>query len=337
VRARLTSLAISGNGEALARDILGRSPAMRSLREAIARAAVTPFPVLIEGESGTGKELAARALHELSGRGGGPFVAVNCGAFPETLLEAELFGVEKGAFTGATARKPGRFERANGGTLFLDEVGEMPVGAQVKLLRALQEGEIERLGGTQTVKVDVRLVAATSKDLGREVAEGRFREDLYYRLNVVEIRLPPLSWRREDIPLLADHFLRRFAAKNGKSVRGFTPEALAALEDYAWPGNVRELEHAVERAVVLARGDVLDVGDLPETVRKGPRGAAGHVVIPIGTPLEEVERRVLHETLRHTGGDKSMAARLLGIATRTIYRKLERDVTRRDEDEPGET
>jgi two-component system response regulator HydG len=213
-------------------------------------------------------------------------------------------------------------------------VGEMPVGAQVKLLRVLQESEIERLGGTQTVPVDVRVVAATSKDLGREVAEGRFREDLYYRLNVVEIRLPPLSWRREDIPLLADHFLRRFAVKNAKAVRGFSPEALAALEDYAWPGNVRELEHAVERAVVLARGEVLDVGDLPDTVRKGPRGAAGHVVIPIGTPLEEVERRVLHETLRHTGGDKSMAARLLGIATRTIYRKLERDGPRREDDTP---
>ena len=318
------------------RRLVGQSPAFRSFLDTLKQAAPSTATVLLLGESGTGKELAARALHELSGRGNGPFVAVNCGAFPETLLEAELFGVEKGAFTGATARKPGRFERANGGTLFLDEVGEMPVGAQVKLLRALQEGEIERLGGTQTVKVDVRLVAATSKDLGREVAEARFREDLYYRLNVVEIRLPPLSWRREDIPLLADHFLRRFAAKNGKSVRGFSPEALAALEDYAWPGTVRELEHAVERAVVLARGDVLDVGDLPDTVRKGPRGAAGHVVIPIGTPLEEVERRVLHETLRHTGGDKSMAARLLGIATRTIYRKLERDGTRRDDDEPGE-
>jgi two-component system response regulator HydG len=318
------------------RSLVGQSPAFRSFLDTLKQAAPSTATVLLLGESGTGKELAARALHELSGRGGGPFVAVNCGAFPETLLEAELFGVEKGAFTGATARKPGRFERANGGTLFLDEVGEMPgrrageaasraAGGRDRAARRDPDGE----GGR----------AARGRHLqgpGREVAEGRFREDLYYRLNVVEIRLPPLSWRREDIPLLADHFLRRFSAKNGKSVRGFSPEALAALEDYAWPGNVRELEHAVERAVVLARGDVLDVGDLPDTVRKGPRGAAGHVVIPIGTPLEEVERRVLHETLRHTGGDKSMAARLLGIATRTIYRKLERDVTRRDEDEPGE-
>jgi two-component system response regulator HydG len=328
LKARLADLGAPGG-----RTLVGQSPAFRSLLDTIRQAAPSSATVLLVGESGTGKELAARALHELSPRAGGPFVPVNCGAFPETLLEAELFGVEKGAFTGATARRQGRFERAHGGTLLLDEVGEMPFGAQVKLLRALQESEIERLGGTQTVPIDVRVVAATSKDLGREVAEGRFREDLFYRLNVVEIRLPPLSWRREDIPLLADHFLRRFAAKNGKTVRGFTPEAVAALEDYAWPGNVRELEHAVERAVVLARGEVLEAADLPESVRKGPRGSAGHVVIPIGTPLEEVERRVLHETLRHTGGDKTMAARLLGIAARTIYRKLERDGVRRDDEE----
>jgi two-component system response regulator HydG len=328
LKARLADLGAPGG-----RTLVGQSPAFRSLLDMLRQAAPSNATVLLLGESGTGKELAARALHELSPRAGGPFIPVNCGAFPETLLEAELFGVEKGAFTGATARRQGRFERAHGGTLFLDEVGEMPFGAQVKLLRALQESEIERLGGTQTVPVDVRVVAATAKDLGREVAEGRFREDLFYRLNVVEIRLPPLSWRREDIPLLTDHFIRRFAAKNAKTVRGFTPEALAALEDYAWPGNVRELEHAVERAVVLARGEVLELADLPESVRKGPRGVAGHVVIPIGTPLEEVERRVLHETLRHTGGDKTMAARLLGIAARTIYRKLERDGGRRDDEE----
>ena len=328
LKERLADLGAPGG-----RTLVGQSAAFRSFLDTLRQAAPSSATVLLLGESGTGKELAARALHELSPRAGAPFVAVNCGAFPETLLEAELFGVEKGAFTGASARKPGRFERAHGGTLFLDEVGEMPVGAQVKLLRALQESEIERLGGTQTVPVDVRVVAATSKELSREVSEGRFREDLFYRLNVVEVRIPPLSWRREDIPLLADHFLRRFAAKNGKPLRGFTSEAVVALEDYAWPGNVRELEHAVERAVVLSRGEVLDVPDLPETVRKGPRGVAGHVVIPIGTPLEEVERRVLHETLRHTGGDKTMAARLLGIAARTIYRKLERD-SRQDDDDP---
>ena len=320
LKARLADLGAPGG-----RTLIGQSPAFRVLMETLRQAAAAHATVLLVGESGTGKELAARALHELSPRASGPFVAVNCGAIPETLLEAELFGVEKGAFTGALARREGRFERAHGGTLFLDEVGELSLGAQVKLLRVLQEGEIERLGGSGPLSVDVRVVSATRRELPREVAESRFREDLYYRLNVVEVRIPPLASRREDVPLLADHFLRRFAAKNDKPLRGFSPEALQALEEYAWPGNVRELEHAVERAVVLARGDVLEVGDLPESVRTGPRGAAGQVIIPIGTPMEEVERRLIHETLRHTGGDKTMAARLLGIAARTIYRKLERE------------
>jgi two-component system response regulator HydG len=309
------------------RAMVGQSPAFRAMMDTLRQAAPSTATVLLLGESGTGKELAARALHEQSNRAKGPFVAINCGALPESILEAELFGVERGAFTGAVARREGRFERASGGTLFLDEVGEMPLSAQVKLLRVLQEGELERLGGTQTVKVDVRIVAATNKDLQKEVAEGRFREDLYYRLNVVEVRIPALASRREDIPLLADAFLRRFAAKNGKALRGFSPDALSTLENYAWPGNVRELEHAVERAVVLARSDVLEVADLPETVRKGPLGSAGQLVIPIGTPMEEVERRVIHETLRHTKGDKTLAARLLGIAARTIYRKLEREAS----------
>ncbi|HMK74499.1 MAG TPA: sigma-54 dependent transcriptional regulator [Myxococcaceae bacterium] len=320
LKARLADLGAPGG-----RTLVGQSPAFRMLMETLRQAAAAQATVLLVGESGTGKELAARALHELSPRASGPFVAVNCGAIPETLLEAELFGVEKGAFTGALARREGRFERAHGGTLFLDEVGELSLSAQVKLLRALQEGEIERLGGSGPVPVDVRVVSATRRELQREVAEGRFREDLYYRLNVVEVRIPALASRREDVPLLADHFLRRFAAKNAKPLRGFSPEALRALEEYAWPGNVRELEHAVERAVVLARGEVLEAADLPESVRTGPRGAAGQVVIPIGTPMEEVERRLIHETLRHTGGDKTLAARLLGIAARTIYRKLERE------------
>jgi two-component system response regulator HydG len=320
LKARLADLGAPGG-----RTLIGQSPAFRALMETLRQAGAAHATVLLVGESGTGKELAARALHELSPRANGPFVAVNCGAIPETLLEAELFGVEKGAFTGALARRQGRFERAHGGTLFLDEVGELSLGAQVKLLRVLQEGEIERLGGSGPLAVDVRVVSATRRELPREVAEGRFREDLYYRLNVVEVRIPPLASRREDVPLLADHFLRRFAAKNAKPLRGLSSEALQALEDYAWPGNVRELEHAIERAVVLARGEVLEVGDLPESVRTGPRGAAGQVVIPIGTPMEEVERRLIHETLRHTGGDKTMAARLLGIAARTIYRKLERE------------
>ncbi|MFP2909025.1 sigma-54-dependent transcriptional regulator [Pyxidicoccus sp. 3LFB2] len=320
LKAKLAEMSAAGG-----RAMVGQSPAFRAMLDTIRQAAPSTATVLLLGESGTGKELAARSVHEYSNRAKGTFVAVNCGALPENILEAELFGVERGAFTGAVARREGRFERAHGGTLFLDEVGEMPLSAQVKLLRALAEGEIERLGGTQTVKVDVRLVAATNKDLQKEVAEGRFREDLYYRLNVVEIRVPALASRREDIPLLADAFLRRFAAKNGKVLRGFSQDALGVLENYAWPGNVRELEHAVERAVVLARGEVLEASDLPESVRKGPLGSAGQLVIPIGTPMEEIERRVIHETLRHTRGDKTLAARLLGIAARTIYRKLERE------------
>jgi two-component system, NtrC family, response regulator HydG len=318
LRAQLEAL---GGGKAM----VGQAPAFRACLETLRQAAPSTATVLLTGESGTGKELAARAIHELSPRAKGPFVAINCAALPESILEAELFGVEKGAYTGAVARREGRFERADGGTLFLDEVGEMSASAQVKLLRVLQEGEIERLGGSHTVKVDARVVAATNKDLAKEVAEGRFREDLYYRLNVVAVRIPSLASRREDIPLLADFFLRRYAQKNGKSVRGLSGAALASLESYAWPGNVRELEHAIERAVVLCRGEVVDVGDLPDTVVSGPRGAAGHLVIPIGTPMEEIERRVIHETLRHTRGDKTLAARLLGIAARTIYRKLERD------------
>jgi two-component system response regulator HydG len=324
---RVLKAKLAEMGSVGGRAMVGQSPAFRAMMDMLRQAASSTATVLLLGESGTGKELAARALHELSNRAKGPFVAINCGALPESILEAELFGVERGAFTGAVARREGRFERAHGGTLFLDEVGEMPLSAQVKLLRVLQEGELERLGGTQTVKVDVRIVAATNKDLVREVAEGRFREDLYYRLNVVEVRIPALASRREDIPLLADAFLRRFAAKNGKTLRGFSPEAQSTLENYAWPGNVRELEHAVERAVVLARGDVLEVSDLPESVRKGPLGSAGQLIIPIGTPMEEVERRVIHETLRHTKGDKTLAARLLGIAARTIYRKLEREAS----------
>jgi two-component system response regulator HydG len=320
LKARLADLGAPGG-----RTMVGQSPAYRALMDTLRQAAPSSATVLLAGQSGTGKELAARAIHELSARHKGPFVALNCAALPEGILEAELFGVEKGAFTGAVARKEGRFERAHGGTLFLDEVGEMSPTAQVKLLRALQEGEIERLGGTQTVRVDVRVVAATNKDLAKEIAEGRFREDLFYRLNVVEIRIPSLASRREDIPLLADHFLRRFAAKNAKSIQGFSAQALQVIENYAWPGNVRELEHAIERAVVLTRAEVIDAADLPETVRKGPIGSAQQLVIPIGTPMDEIERRVIHETLRHTKGDKNLAAQLLGIAARTIYRKLERE------------
>ena len=331
LKARLADLGAPGG-----RSLVGQSPAFRALMDMLRQAAPSSATVLLVGQSGTGKELAARAIHEFSTRAKGPFVAVNCAALPETILEAELFGVEKGAFTGAVARREGRFERAGGGTLFLDEVGEITPSAQVKLLRVLQEGEIERLGGSQTLPVDVRVVAATIKDLRKEVAEGRFREDLFYRLNVVEIRIPSLASRREDIPLLANHFLRHYAAKNAKPVRALSSEALQIIENYAWPGNVRELEHAIERAVVLTRGEVIEVADLPDTVRQGPIGSAGQLVIPIGTPMDEIERRVIHETLRQAKGDKTLAAQLLGIAARTIYRKLERHPSEDGEPEPGQ-
>jgi two-component system response regulator HydG len=274
------------------------------------------------GESGTGKELFARALHTWSDRAARPFIALNCAALPESLLEAELFGHEKGAFTGAQARRQGRFELADGGTLFLDEVAEMSPHVQVKLLRVLQEGEFERVGGGQTIRVDARIVAATNKDLEAEVKAGRFREDLFYRLNVIQIPLPPLRDRRDDIPLLAQHFLERFAARNQKRVSGVSFEALQALQAWPWPGNVRELENLMERAVVLCRGDVIGIEDLPPNMREStPERRA--ITIAIGTPLDEVERLLIRETLALTRGDKRLAAQLLGIAIRTIYRKID--------------
>jgi two-component system, NtrC family, response regulator HydG len=311
-------------------SLIGNAPAFRAVIDALHQAAPTSATVLVTGESGTGKELAARMLHDLSPRATEPFVPINCAAIPETILESELFGYEKGAFTCAVARKEGRFQRAHGGTLFLDEVGEMSPAVQVKLLRVLQDGVIERLGGTQPVQVDVRIVAATNKELAAEVRAGRFRQDLFYRLNVVALRLPPLRERREDVPLLASAFLRRLAEKHGKVLSGYTPDALAALEAYDWPGNVRELEHAIERAVVLCRAGPVDERDLPEQVRRAPGGASApapptSITIPLGIPMEEIERLVVRETLRHTRGDKTLASQLLGIAPRTIYRKLERD------------
>ncbi len=327
---------LAGLGAASAQGaLIGNAPAFRAAVNALEQAAPTAATVLLYGESGTGKELGARLVHDLSPRADGPFVPINCAAIPETILESELFGYEKGAFTGAVARKEGRFERAHGGTLFLDEVGEMSPSLQVKLLRVLQDGVVERLGGTQPVQVDARIVAATNKELATEVRAGRFREDLFYRLNVIAIRLPPLRERREDVPLLASAFLRRLSQKHGKALEGFTPAALAALEACPWPGNVRELEHAVERAVVLSRGGLVDEADLPEAVRRSgstdaliPAPGAGPsptLAIPLGTPMEEVERIVIRETLRQTRGDKTLAAQILGIAARTIYRKLDRD------------
>ncbi len=323
LKARLAELAPGGEG-----GLLGAAPAFRAVLETLKQAAPTSATILLTGESGTGKELAARLVHDLSPRAAGPFVPINCAAIPETILESELFGHEKGAFTGAVGRKEGRFERAHGGTLFLDEVGEMSPGVQVKLLRVLQDGVLDRVGGTEPVRVDARVVAATNRDLAAAVREGRFREDLFYRLDVVSMRLPPLRDRREDVPLLATAFLRRCSERHGRKVSGFTPAALAALEGAPWPGNVRELLHAVERAVILTRGEAVDVGDLPEGLRGGaaaPAGGAASLVIPLGTSMEEVERLVIRETLKRAGGDKNLAAQLLGIAARTIYRKLDRD------------
>jgi DNA-binding NtrC family response regulator len=304
------------------REIIGSSPALRRVIDVATQAAPSQATVLVLGESGTGKELLARYIHERSARSRGPFVAVNCAAIPETILESELFGHERGAFTGATSKKDGRFAKAAGGTLFLDEIGELSPTVQVKLLRVLQEGEYEPLGGN-TARADVRIVAATNRDLVAEVAAGRFREDLYYRLNVIAITAPPLRARREDIPLLVDHFLGLYCAKNARPRLQPTGGALQRLGDYAWPGNVRELENAIERAVVLSRSDALAEGDLPDHIATAPRSKTTQLTFEIGTPLEEIELRVIRETLRHTKGDKSVAAQLLGISTRTIYRKLD--------------
>ncbi len=304
-------------------DLIGQSPAMRRCLDLVAQAAPSEATILLSGESGTGKEMIARKIHDLSGRSG-PYVAVNCAALPENLLESELFGHERGAFTGAAERKQGRFERAQGGTLLLDEIGETTPALQVRLLRVLQEGEIERVGGTSTIKVDVRIIAASNRDLEEMVAEDRFREDLYYRLNVIQVKVPPLRQRHGDIPLLAQYFARKFAEKNKKELRGFSEAALKRLDAYDWPGNVRELENTIERAVVLSRNEVIDLQDLPEAIAAAEGGShheAG-LFVPFGTPLEEVERRLIRETLEKVGGDKKTAANLLGIATRTIYRKL---------------
>ncbi len=312
--------------------IVGRSPAMKKVLEIVAQVAPSSATVLIQGESGTGKEVIAQAIHDLSPRVNKPFVKVSCAALPETLLEAELFGYERGAFTGAIARKEGRFELANGGTLFLDEIGEVSPTVQVKLLRVLQVGEFERLGGTKTFRADVRLVAATNMNLLEAVERKAFREDLFSRLNVITLILPPLREREGDIPLLAHHFLEIFQKKNNKDMKGFTQEALEVMLRYSWPRNVRQLENAIERAVVLTKGEMIGPGDLPpeilKTVEVSVAGEAAlmdekTISISLGTPLEAIERRVIEETLRHSRGDKNLASKILGISARTIYRKIE--------------
>jgi two-component system, NtrC family, response regulator HydG len=313
-------------------QMIGASPSWRRMLMLIEQVADSSATILIQGESGTGKELVARTIHERSARRNGPFVAVNCAALPETLLESELFGYEKGAFTGAGGRKEGRFDLANGGTLFLDEVADLSLVTQPKILRVLQEGEFERLGGTRTLQVDVRILAATNQDLSEMVKDKRFREDLFYRLNVITVRVPPLREHPEDIRLLAQHYLRVYSAKNGRKLDGFTAEALERLEAYAWPGNVRELENLVERCVLLARKDRIDAEDLPEEVMGVKRPPRDAILELIGTPLADIEQRLLDETLRITGGNKTQAAKLLGIDVRTVARKLER---REDEHAEG--
>jgi two-component system, NtrC family, response regulator HydG len=304
------------------RAIIGNSMVMRRAVELLETVAPARSTVLLLGESGTGKEVFARALHLASPRRLRPFVALNCAAIPENLIESELFGHERGAFTGAVARRDGKFQLADGGTLLLDEIGDLPLGLQGKLLRALQEGEIERVGGDRPQRVDVRVVAATNRDLRQDVAAGRFREDLYWRLDVIRIELPPLRARSEDVPALAQHFLRRFSAANSRDIAGFDADALDALMAYRWPGNVRELENVTERAVVLCKSERIGRVDLPAHIGQqvAPQRA---ITFAVGTSLDEMERIAIDATLRMTGGDKRQAAALLGIAVRTIYRKLE--------------
>ena len=301
-------------------NIIGTSPAMQEVFQTIRQVAPTRATVLIQGESGTGKELVARAIHQCSPRAQGPFVPVHCAALAPTLLESELFGHEKGAFTGAVERRRGRFELADGGTLFLDEVGEIDPALQVKILRVLEERKFERVGGNETVEVDVRLVAATNRDLKKRVEEGAFREDLFYRLYVINVTLPPLRERDGDIVLLAQHYLKALAAENGKVVKGITPEALEALTTYAWPGNVRELRNVIERMVVLCHGDRLGVRDLPPALRASGGNTGGGP--RSGTALRDAERQLIEDALRRHKGHRTRAARELGISRRTLHRKL---------------
>jgi two-component system, NtrC family, response regulator AtoC len=300
-------------------NMVGSSPPMQRVFEIVDQVAPSRATVLITGESGTGKELVANAIHQRSPRAGGPFIKLHCAALAEGLLESELFGHEKGSFTGAMARKDGRFSLADGGTLFLDEIGEISPALQVKLLRFLQEHEFERVGGTQTIHVDVRVIAATNRDLKEEIARGRFREDLFYRLNVVNIETPPLRDRKSDIPAIASFFLDRYAKDNGKQLERISAQALDRLVAYDWPGNVRELENAIERAVVLASASEVEARHLPASVR--PVGSSGMPAIP-GATMAELERYAILETLKAAGGSTSKAAEILGISARTIQYRL---------------
>lgn len=306
--------------------LIAQSQKMKELLKTVDKIAVSNASVLIEGESGTGKELIARRIHELSARKQHPFIAVHCAALTDTLLASELFGHEKGSFTGATERKKGRFERAHMGSLFLDEIGEITKDTQVKLLRVLQEGEFERVGGTKSIKVDVRLIAATNKTLLDEVQQQRFREDLYYRINVIYLKVPPLRERKEDIATLVNAFLRQYAEVNAKKIRGIEKDALETLERYDWPGNIRELKNIVERMIVLSSSDMLTLDQIPEDIRQGRAPSSG---TKMDTPLQgitkitDAEKELIQKALLETRGNKSTAAEKLGISRRTLYRKLE--------------
>ncbi len=363
--------AASGGGDPQAADapessdpcvhagMVGRSPAIATIREIVGTVAASPSTVLITGESGTGKELVARALHLGSPRSDQPFIRVNCAAIPSGLVESELFGHERGSFTGAISSRPGRFELADGGTLFLDEVSEIPKETQVKLLRAIQESEFERVGGVKTLRVNVRLVAATNRNLEEAVKEGSFREDLYYRLNVVPIHLPPLRERIEDLPLLIEHFIHRCNERLGKEVSGITSAALAALEHYRWPGNIRELENLIERMVLFASGAMIDVGDLPEAYSSEEadddasqadeadegQGEPRYLRLPLsmlGLDLKEavragsrlVEEALISDALGKTDSNVTRSARLLGISRRSLQSKMKELGLRETADEP---
>jgi len=303
-------------------NIVARGEKMQAVLALVERVAPTNSTVLIGGESGVGKDLIARAIHEHSRRASGPFIKINSTAIPETLLESELFGYEKGAFSGATSMKPGKFELADKGTLFLDEIGDIPGAIQVKLLRVLQERDFERLGGTKTLKVDVRLIAATNRDLRAALEEGTFREDLYYRLNVVSIDIPPLRDHKEDVPPLADYFLQKFARESNKKMEGITPAAVKLLMDYHWPGNVRELQNIIERGVTLSTGTKLDVTDihLDSPSQRTPAGST--LVLPTGMTLEQWEEEMIREALRQANGNKSQAARALGLSRNALRYRL---------------
>ncbi|MDY0304358.1 MAG: sigma-54 dependent transcriptional regulator [Sphaerochaeta sp.] len=301
--------------------IIGKSAKMVNLLDTVEQVAPTKASVLITGESGVGKELVADAIHELSTRSKGPFIKVHCAALSASLLESELFGHEKGSFTGAVAQKRGRFELADGGTIFLDEIGEIDLQTQVKLLRVLQERQFERVGGEKTIDVDVRIVCATNKDLLAEIEKGNFREDLYYRLNVVSLVVPPLRERKEDIPLLLTSFLTQYSEENGRKIEGFSNAAKRALLAYDWPGNIRELRNCIESAVVLARGTIIEVEDLPQQIGRSEGG--GSVSIDVGITLAEAEQKLIISTLAQCGGNKTRAAEVLGIGRKTLHRKLQ--------------